>query len=146
MDRFFEMNGYTFKAVKSTNPQRPFKVRCLQTLEEKDSAMSYEDAISLLLTPKLSCQAKLDEDSQNIEYVKNVFSILIGKKKSECDEIVENDIANRGLIKGTIYSIKEKERFQVYKEYKTENFLITVHFENGLMRGCTRIDVARIPQ
>jgi hypothetical protein len=38
-------NGYTFKIIPQTNPQRPYRVRCLQTLEEKDSALSYGDII-----------------------------------------------------------------------------------------------------
>ena len=136
--------GFNFEVIKSTNPRRPYRVRCLESLEEKDSALSYDDAVCLLLTPMLAAKKQIEITSHDIEYVKKAFSILLGKKKSQCDELVKNEIVNRGLIKGTIYSLKEKERFQEFKEYQTDVFIVTAYFEKGLIRGCTKIGIDRL--
>lgn len=92
----------------------------------------------------LAAKKQIEINSHDIEYVKKAFSILLGKKKSQCDELVKNEIVNRGLIKGTIYSLKEKERFQEFKEYQTDVFIVTAYFENGLIRGCTKIGIDRL--
>lgn len=48
MNDNFSLDGFTFKEIKSVNKQRPYSVRCLETLDEKDSAISCHDAAGLL--------------------------------------------------------------------------------------------------
>ena len=136
-------HGYTFKTIPHTNPQRPYRVRCMETLEEKDSALSYDDAISLLVQPMLFAQARHEFNSKDKFYIENVFSILKGKKKSQCDELVKSEIIDRDLVLGGVAIVEETERFQKYKVYKTLYFRITILFENGLMCGCTKIIVEK---
>ena len=51
----------------------------IETLDEKDSALSYQDAANLLITPILFAGQKLTDDSQNMNYVRTVFEkVLIG--------------------------------------------------------------------
>ena len=49
MENQFKMDGYTFKEIKSTNPHRPYRVRCIETGDEKDGAISYQEAAGLLV-------------------------------------------------------------------------------------------------
>ena len=46
MENKFNVEGYSFIEVNSNNSHRPFRVRCIETREEKDSAISYRDAAS----------------------------------------------------------------------------------------------------
>ena len=115
----------------------------METLEEKDSALSYDDAISLLVQPMLFAQAQHELNSKDEFYIEKVFSVLKGKKKSQCDELVESEIIDRDLVLGGVDIVGETERFQKYKVYKTRYFTITVLFENGLMCGCTKITVEK---
>ena len=75
----FEISGFHFKSIKSTNDHRPYRIKCIETLDEKDSALSYQDAANLLITPILFVRQKLTDDSQNMNYVRTVFEkVLIG--------------------------------------------------------------------
>lgn len=75
----FEISGFHFKPIKSTNDHRPYRIKCIETLDEKDSALSYQDAANLLITPILFARQKLTDDSQNMNYVRTVFEkVLIG--------------------------------------------------------------------
>ena len=75
----FEISGFHFKPIKSTNDHRPYRIKCIETLDEKDSALSYQDAANLLITPILFVRQKLTDDSQNMNYVRTVFEkVLIG--------------------------------------------------------------------
>ena len=126
----FVYKGYTFKKIKSTDKERPYKVKCLETSDEKDSGCSYEAVADLIASPLEFSKNILLQKSQDINYVKNIFEeVLLGNKKSDCDELVENNIANANLIDGTIYYFTDKELFAEYKIYKTTNFEIKVLFQ-----------------
>ena len=140
MDNQFKINGYTFREIKSTNPHRPYRVRCIETGEEKDSSISYEEAAGLLVGQYEFAKDVWDRKCKDETYVKQIFSnALLGRKKSECDEAVKTEIVEQGKIKGTVLSIVSEDKFAEYKEYQTEHFLIRVLFENGLIRKSTKI-------
>lgn len=81
-----------------------------------------------------------DNNCKDEKYVKEVFSkVLLGRKKSECDEVVKSEIVEQGKIKGTVVSITSKDKNAKYKEYQTEHFSLKVLFENGLMRKSTKV-------
>lgn len=144
MGEVFNHNGYTFEKIKSNNKQRPFRVKCIETLEEKESGCSYEDAADLISSPLEFAKNAHILNSQDINYIQKTFEqVLIGKKKSECDYYVENDILNMNLIEGNIYYFNDTEKFAKYKIYKTEYFKIEVRFERGLQCGATKIVVSR---
>lgn len=48
-ENIFEYKGYTFEKIKANIKQRPYKVRCLETSDTKDSSFSYEDAADMLV-------------------------------------------------------------------------------------------------
>ncbi len=135
MENKFNVEGYSFIEVNSNNSHRPFRVRCIETREEKDSAISYRDAAELL-----TCQYKFAQnldDKNNIDegYVRKVFTdILLGKKKSECDNLVRSEIVEKKRITGEIISIQSQEKFAENKEYVTQYFLVTVLFEKKIYK------------
>jgi hypothetical protein len=144
LENKFNVEGYSFIEVNSNNSHRPFRVRCIETREEKDSAISYRDAAELL-----TCQYKFAQnldDKNNIDegYIRKVFTdILLGKKKSECDNLVRSEIVEKKRIRGEIISIQSQEKFAENKEYVTQYFLVTVLFENGLQRKSTNVLVKK---
>lgn len=144
MENQFRLNGYTFKQIKSNNPHRPYRVRCIETGDEKDSAISYEEAASLLTGQYAFAKSMWEINCKDEKYVKEVFSnVLLGRKKSECDELVKSEIVEQEKIKGTITSIISDDKFAKYKEYQTEFFVVKVLFENGLMRKSTKITIEK---
>ncbi|MBQ8575243.1 MAG: hypothetical protein IJ447_04245 [Clostridia bacterium] len=145
MEEIFEYKGYNFKAIKSINKQRPYRVRCIETNTENDSVLSYIDAASLLITPIISAKEKLLSDSKNAEYVHNVFEkLLIGKTQSESDELVKNEIVYRNLINGKITRLTDTERFPEYIIYCTEYFRVRVIFQSRIPRKAIKIEVEDI--
>jgi hypothetical protein len=141
MEDLIKRGGYTFKSIKSINAQRPYRVRCLETGATSDSALSYEDAVAFIIGTINFAEATLDSNSKDITYVEKVFSErLLGKKKSICDEIV-NEIIDRQIIKGDIWKVPEKEKYERKVEYLTEQFSVDVLFEHGLFSGATKIIV-----
>ena len=144
MENQFKVAGYTFKKVKSINTHRPYRVRCVETGDEKDGAISYEEAAQLLVAQYGFAKNMRDNACKDEKYVKEVFSnTLLGRKKSECDELVKSEIVDQGKIKGNVFSVIPDDRFAAYKEYQTEYFSIKVLFENGLMRKSTNIVVEK---
>lgn len=142
MEDFFEYKGYNFKVIKSIDKQRPYRVRCIETNTEKDSAISYNDAAGLLITPIISTKEKLISDSKNPAYIHNVFEgVLIGKTQSESDKLVENEIADRNLIDGVITRLKDTEKFPEYIIYCTEYFRVKVIFQSRIPRKAIKIEV-----
>ena len=140
----FKQGGFTFLEIKSINDHSPFRVRCIETQEETDSAISYSDAASRLIQRQRFAESIVTQNSTDADKIKKIFSdLLIGQKISQCDKIVETQIADRAIIHGTIYALKEVERFQEYKEYITENFTIKIMFGNGLQRGATEVQVTK---
>lgn len=145
MEEFFEYEGYNFKVIKSINKQRPYRVHCIETNTENDSALSYIDAASLLITPIISAKEKLIADSKNPEYVRNVFEkLLIGKTQSESDELVKNEIVYRDLIDGNITRLTNTERFPEYIIYCTEYFKVKVIFQSRIPRKSIKIEIEDI--
>ena len=115
------------------------------------SADSYAEG-SLLLTPTELERNLGDEYIKYLEThpeesrssVKKVFEQhLLGRKKSQCNAIVEEEIVGRQLIRGDIYCKAEKERFEKFIEYETEEFIVHVCFEHGLFRGSTCISIQK---
>lgn len=49
MKNKFVLDGYTFIEMKSNSSNRPYRVKCLETGEEKESAISYNDAAGMLV-------------------------------------------------------------------------------------------------
>jgi nucleoside-triphosphatase THEP1 len=144
MENQFKVDGYTFKEIKSTNPHRPYRVRCIETGDEKDGAISYEEAARLLIGQYEFAKNIWDNNCKDEKYVNKIFSnALLGRKKSECDEVVKTEIIEQGKIKGTVLSITSEDKFAEYKEYQTEHFVIKVLFENGLIRKSTRVVVEK---
>lgn len=142
MTSFIKREGYTFEEIQSIDIHRPYRVKCIETGETKDSAISFEDAINLLLGPMKFAISSLHVNSLDKEYVQKVFSeALIGKKKSNCNEIVENEIVERKVIEGIVYEVPEKEKFEPFKEYLTEHFIVRIDFGHGLFAGATKVSV-----
>lgn len=82
MNDTFKYQGYTFLKIKSNNKERPYKVRCLETSEEKDSGCSYNAAADLIVSPLVFAKKNLSQKSRNISYVKKTFeNVLLGRKK-----------------------------------------------------------------
>lgn len=144
MDNKFKVDGYSFIEIKSNNPHRPFRVRCIETREEKESAISYRDAAELLTCQYKFAQTLADNNNMDEGYVRKVFTdILLGKRKSMCDDLVKGEIVEKKRIRGDIVSIQSQEKFAETKEYVTEFFIVTVLFENGLQRKSTNVLVKK---
>lgn len=138
MGDIIKQDGYTFEKIESKIAEKPYRVRCVETGDEKDSSISYEQAIYLILTPINYYKEKLVEDSKDREYVKNVFEkFLINNKLSELNKIVENEIAGT-CITGRIIAI-ERQLDDLNQVYFTENYKITAICEYGRLRGITSI-------
>lgn len=143
MENQFKMDGYTFKEIKSINPHRPYRVRCIETGDEKDGEISYQEVAGLLAGQYEFAKSMWESNCKDENYVKGVFSdALLGRKKSECDEIVRTEIVEQRKIKGEVISMSG-DRFDKYKEYRTEYFVIKVLFENGLMRKSTSVTIEK---
>lgn len=110
MENTFKLDGYTFQEIKSNNAHRPFRVRCIETGEEKDGAISYNEAASLLIGQYQYTENVIESNSKDINYVRKIFrETLLGRKKSECDNLVEEQIVNGGRLKGHhIYKFERK--------------------------------------
>jgi hypothetical protein len=52
---------------------------------------------------------------------------------------VKSDIVEQERIRGEIISIQSQEKFAKTKEYITEYFIVTIHFENGIQRKSTNV-------
>lgn len=99
----------------------------------------------MIVSPLVFAKKNLSQKSRNISYVKKTFeNVLLGRKKSECDDLVENNIFNCNLIDGNIYYFNDTELFQEYKIYKTDHFEIKVLFEKSFRCGATKIIVTEL--
>lgn len=144
MNNRFQIDGYTFEKTKGSNKHRPYKVRCLETNDYKESAISYEDAASLLTAQYAFAKAMKEGKRKDEVYVKSIFSeLLVGKKISQCDRLVEEEIVNKGKLTGEIVSVINSDISAEYKEYRTEFFTVKVLFENGLLRRATDVVVEK---
>ena len=137
-NKMLEVQGRKFKIEKSVYDQYPYRVTDVLTGEIKDSSTSHVDAAETLIFNHNRYLAILDKNSKEIDYVRSLFKPLTGKKKSECDSYVEENIAGR--VKGCINAFPS-ERTQDYKEYRTENFIVRCLFENSICMGVTKVEV-----
>lgn len=144
MENTFKWDGYSFINIKSINHHRPFRVRCKETRDEIDSAISYRDAAGLLICQYNFAHSIIDRNNKDENYVIEVFTdVLLGRKKSECDNLVKSEIVEQGRIRGKIIPKQSQEKFAEYKEYITEYFIITILFENGLQRKSTKVVIRK---
>lgn len=138
----FTLGGYTFVEIESKNSNRPYRVRCRETGEEKDSAISSEDAASLLINNEKFSKSWSHRHDEDEAYIKRIFTeVLLGRKKSECGSLVKNEITDKKRIAGTIVSGSNQDRYVPYIEYQTEDFIVTVHFERGIRNKSTKISI-----
>lgn len=144
MENTFKQDGYTFKEIKLVLPHRPYRVKCLETGHEKDSAISYNDAASFLTQEYIRIKERDENDTKDINYVKKIFEdTLLNRKKSECDDLVKNEIVYQNKLLGNITSFNNEDKLALYKEYQTEYFDIKVLFENGFSRKSTKIEIRK---
>lgn len=148
MEEFISRYGFAFKKIKSTNSMRPYRIECIELGNQenkKDSSISYEDAIELLIQPILSKQHLLTEKSMDKEYIKKAFTAdLLGKKLSEINNIVSSEIADK-KINGQICAI-ERAKFDMQQVYFTKYYKITVICENNMSREIIRIKVEKVDE
>lgn len=143
MENIFKQDKYTFKELPSQKGGRPYRVKCVETGEEKDSFISYADAAGLLIGTYNFADEIIKFNSQNKDYIEKIFHQLLGKKKSQCSNLVREEIAPSGQIQGVITQIKSDDKLETKLKYQTEYFDISVLFENGLMRGATKIIIEK---
>ena len=127
MSETFEREGYHFQEVRAIIKQRPYRVRCIETGDFKDSEVSYGDAAMLILQ-----EIKFAEShSQDVDYVKQMFiNKLLGKTKGECDEVIK-EMNEQHVLDKYIVLESGQGRLDRYKTYRVGQLLITVYFDNG---------------
>lgn len=139
MSEIFAKDGYTFEEIKADNPERPFKVKCLQTGDTKDSSIGSIEAADLLVDIYKFHENVSLKNNKDKEYVKKVFEeVLRDRKRFECDNLVKLKIVDERRLSGTIISIKDNSE---YLKYATEQFIVKVYFNNGFRRAVTDIVV-----
>lgn len=122
-----KQEGYNFKKIKSNKDYRTFKVICCENGIEEDSAISYDDAINLILE-QINFSKEVNRiDNEDKQYIQSAFNILIGRNLSEINEVVENEIAGRKVNK---IVADPREKFALEQVYLTPNFRIIVSREN----------------
>lgn len=139
MKNIFKQDKYTFEELTPKKGGRPYRVKCVETGEEKDSSISYTDAAGLLIGTYNFADEIIKSNSQNQDYIEKIFHQLLGKKKSQCSSLVREKIAPSGQIQGCITQIQSDDKLEAKLKYQTEYFDVQVLFENGLMRGATKI-------
>lgn len=144
MQNSFKQGEYTFVEIESKNNHRPYRVKCVETGEEKESAINYADAAGLLLGIYEFNDATSKSNSQNETYIKEVFHQLLNRKKSECAIIVKEQIVPSRKVLGCITQILDNEKYETTLHYQTECFDVKVLFENGLTRGATNILITKL--
>ena len=140
MNAIFELKGDHFQQIKAIIAERPYRVKCIETSETKDSAFSFEDAADMIVQAANSMKKNMKEiHSKDREYVKRVFTeALIGKKKCECNASIEKNAEKTCLAENRIAFVGVKDDALIYE---TDYFRIMALFENGFQRGVTKIEV-----
>lgn len=128
MGKIIEYEGYNFEVLPESNSYKPFKVKCLENGEIKDSSINHKSAMDLIITLIEASNSSLELQSKDKEYVENIFSTYLKNKKlKEANNIVETKIAGKRIygkvtiVKSDIYS---KERV-----YLTDKFKIVARAE-----------------
>lgn len=131
--------GYTFKKIIDKG-NKPYKVKCFETGEEKSSSISFEDAMNLIISPIEYGKSVLYIKSLDISYVEGVFKeALLNKKLSEINDIVRDEIAGK-KIEGEIICYVRDE-FDKSQVYTTEKYRIIATCERERARVITNITV-----
>lgn len=147
MSDLIKREGLEFLKIQKVNQRRPYRVKCISAKysseEPKDSEISYDDAIDLLIQNIRFHEARTSDKDSDIEYIRRVFTeALKGKKLSECNEIVKNEIAGQ-KIKEQI-TASPRGQFDMEQVYITKHFKIIVICEWSGMAGITKIKVDKI--
>ena len=133
-------DNFSFKKIKSIDKEIPYRVRCLENGEEKDSYISYEDAIELILGNISFAESRLIEKSKDESYIRGIFEQnLKGHKLSEADGIVKNKISEE--IYGDVFYYR-REKFSNKDVYTTSIYKVTAINEYG--RYITSIQVEEL--
>lgn len=131
--------GYTFEKINDKG-NRPYKVKCYETKEEKSSSISFEDAINLIISTIEHSKSVLHNNSLDKSYVEGVFNdSLLNKKLSEINDIVRDEIAGK-KIEGEI-NCYVRDNFDTTQVYSTKKFRITATCEHKRIRVITNITV-----
>lgn len=141
MRKTFKHEGYTFEEIAGIDGN-PFGVKCYETGQVKYSAISYEDAVNLILSLIHFYEDTFKLDSEDEEYVKKVFkNLLIGKKLSEINDIVRDEIAGK-KIHGKITCI-ERNKFDINQVYYTDEFKIIASCKRKNLRTVNNIAIQK---
>ena len=90
-----------------------------------DSTSSHKDAAESIIQHIAFTKGILETKSKSVAFVKETFvKVLMGAKKSECDNLVEECIANRKRISGTVYYYPEKEPVRITKNTQRNIFML----------------------
>jgi len=131
--------GYTFEKI-NVKGNRPYKVKCYETGEEKSSSISFEDAMNLIISSIEYSKGVLHIKSLDKNYVEGVFKdALLNKKLSEINDIVKEEVAGKKIEGEIIFYVRYK--FDKTQVYTTEKFRITASCERERMRVITNITV-----
>lgn len=143
MDEDFMLEGYHFKRIKEVIADRPYRVKCIETQETKDSPYSLKDAAEMIVHSNNAMKKNLEEmASKDRKYVKHIFEkILVGKRKCECNASIEKNMGKTRLANNNIIFVCEKDGDIPRLIYKTDYFCIMVLFRYGFQHGATEIDV-----
>jgi hypothetical protein len=134
----FEKDGYKFIVIKANHVAHPYRVRLIGSTEEADSSYNYHDAADTIIGHKRFANEKLEHDSKNREYVHNAFwNALRGKKKRECDEVINCEVQRMISSRIELDSIEQSNCLA----YQTDHFFVKVLFENGTWRPVTKVEV-----
>lgn len=131
--------GYTFEKINAKG-DRPYKVRCYETGEEKNSSISFEDAMNLIISPIEYSKSVLHIKSSEKSYVEGVFKdVLLNKKLSEINDIVKDEVAGKKIEGEIIFC--DRDKFDKTQVYTTEIFKITAICERKRVRIITNITI-----
>lgn len=131
--------GYTFEKINDKG-NRPYKVKCYETGEEKSSSISFADAMNLIVSSVEYGKSVLHINSLDKSYVKGVFNdALLNKKLSEINDIVRDEIAGQKIEGAIICYVRDK--FDKTQVYTTEKFRITATCERERVRVITNITI-----
>ena len=137
MDKFV-IDGFTFEVMKEIVPYRPFRVKCIETGDLGESAISNEDAARLILNQIRFSEERHLADSQNLDFVKRAFFETLQEVKiKDCDQVVKEKLYPL-FPKGLNLGESNKDS---YKTYFTDLFKITVLFNRGKVFPMTYVIV-----
>lgn len=131
--------GFTFEKINAKG-NRPYKVKCYETGEEKSSSISFEDAMNLIISSIEHGKSVLHIKSLDKSYVESVFkAALLNKKLSEINDIIKDEIVGKKIEGDIICYIRDE--FNKSQVYTTEKYRIIASCERERVRGITSIIV-----